>query len=71
MKDFNKGPFTMVDGKPSDAGIFKEELSQESEDRTDKLYFMREVNQASKKELAKRKMSESVSNLMEGFKEFE
>ena len=71
MAEFNKGPFTMKDGKPQDSEIFKDELSQESEDRTDKIYFMREVNLAAKKEKAKRKMTESVNPLMEGFGEFE
>jgi len=71
MQDFKKGPFQMKDGKPTDAEIFKEELSQESEDRTDKIFYLRALNKKAKEIKASREMKESVSTLMEGFKEFE
>jgi len=68
MIDFKKGPFVMKDGKPQDADIFKDELSQESEDRTDKVIYLRELNKKAKSEKAKRVVTESMSTLMESFK---
>lgn len=68
MTDFKKGPFTMKDGKPTDAAIFKDELSQENEEEVDSAIFLREMNKKAKLEKAKRKVNESLGNLMESFK---
>jgi len=68
MKDFKKGPFVMKDGKPQDADLFKDELSQESEDRTDKVIYLRELNKKAKEEKSKRVVTESMTSLMESFK---
>lgn len=72
MIDFKKGPFSMVDGKPQDAAIFKDELSVENESRVDNAIFQKELKKKATEEKARRasvneSINESFNTLMEVF----
>jgi len=69
MKNYKKGPFQIKNGKPVDSEIFKDELSDESEARTDKIIYLRALNKRAKELKAKKEIKESLDKLMEAFTE--
>ncbi len=66
-KMVGKGPFAMVDGKPSDHKIWAAEMDDEAEAKFDDYMFAVRLNRLAKEELARREAKTGITmeSLME------
>lgn len=62
----NKGPFIKKGGIVSDREIWENDMSPEGEKKFDDYMFIKAVNIAAKKEIARRNLKKTYESLMEG-----
>jgi hypothetical protein len=64
-----KGPFTMINGQPSDSGIWAAEMDPEAEAKFDDYMLVVKVHRLAQEELARRQASAPAGITMESLME--